>query len=80
MDDLKDMLLKDFAGRTLKMIEVFNEHNIDRPYIKKNYKNVLKELEKEKKISVPNHKKGSFGDDIVVTFFPIEGGHTKNGC
>jgi three-Cys-motif partner protein len=74
LDDLKDMLLKYFAGRTLKMIEIYNEHNIDRPYIKKNYKDVLKELEKEEKISASPHKKGTFGDDVEVKFFPIKGG------
>ena len=68
LEDLKDMLLKIFSGQTLKMIEIYTIHNVDTPYIKKNYKNVLWELEEEGKITASNHRKATFGDHVVVTF------------
>jgi hypothetical protein len=79
LDDLADMLLKEFAGQTLTMKEIYDLHNIDRPYIKKNYKSVLLSLEKEKKISTSTHKKGTFGDDVLATFPSYSGGNTNDG-
>ena len=29
------MLLEVFAGRTLRMIDIYNEHNVGRPYVTK---------------------------------------------
>ncbi len=40
LDDLEDMLLDEFAGETLTMLETFERHNHGRRYIKKNYKDV----------------------------------------
>jgi len=76
LDDLTDMLLKDFAGRTLTTTQIFEEHHIGKPYIKKNYKDALRKLEKaEEVITVPpanerRLQKGevSFGDNVNVTF------------
>lgn len=68
LNDLKMMLLEGFAGQTIKMKEIYEQHNTDRPYIKKNYKEVLLELEEEEKITTSKHRKGSFGDSVVVTF------------
>ncbi len=55
--DLGDMLLAQFSGKTLKMIDVYQQHNVDTPYIKKNYKDALLKLEKEGKVTVGKHKK-----------------------
>jgi three-Cys-motif partner protein len=66
--DLKEMLLKEFAGQTLTMREIYKQHNADTPYIEKNYKNVLWELEEEGKITASSHKKGTFGDSVMATF------------
>ena len=44
LDDLKDDLLDTFRGRRLIMQEIYAKHNVDTPYIKKNYKDVLREL------------------------------------
>ena len=42
------------------------------PFVEKNYKNALNILDEAKKIttSKPNRRKGTFADDIVVTFPP----------
>jgi len=45
LDELEGMLLDAFAGRTLTMVEVYDEHNVDRPYTDSNYKQVLRKME-----------------------------------
>jgi len=52
LDELEGQLLNDFAGRTLTMREIYEEHSVDRPFIEKNYKEALKNLEASK----PSHK------------------------
>ncbi len=52
---LAEMLISDFAGQTITMKQIYDKHNIDRPYIKKNYKDALMKLESDGRISVlPN--------------------------
>jgi len=76
LDDLGDMLLTAFSGRTLMMKEIYENHSVDRPFIKKNYKECLKQLEAQNKITVnpPFAKrkkvKGevTFADEVSVTF------------
>jgi three-Cys-motif partner protein len=74
LDDLCEMLLKDFAGRKIIMREIYEKHNVGKPYIKKNYKEALKNLEKAGKISIesPNPAKKrsvkTCSDDAIVTF------------
>jgi len=68
LDDLKEMLLEEFAGQTLSMLEIYKQHNVDTPYVKKNYKDVLWELEQEGRITAPKHKKGTFGNSVQATF------------
>lgn len=68
LDELQDMLLSEFTGRRLKMIDIYNEHNVDTPFVDKNYKKALIKHEEEGKIFASKHRKGSFGDNILVTF------------
>jgi three-Cys-motif partner protein len=68
LDDLEQMLLKKFSGQTLSMYEVYKQHNVGYAYIKRNYKDVLIRLESEGKIKAGPHRRGSFGDDIMVRF------------
>lgn len=67
LDDLADMLLTDFAGQTLTMQKIYEQHNVDRPYTNKNYKDVLTKLEQDKKISATRHRKGTFAASVCVT-------------
>jgi hypothetical protein len=39
-----------------------------KPYIKKNYKDVLVELEEEGKITASSHRKGTFADSVMAIF------------
>jgi hypothetical protein len=72
LDDLEDMLLDDFAGETLSMKDVFDRHQVGRPYLSKNYKDALKSLERKKKISAnpvaANRRKDTFADQVMVAF------------
>jgi len=68
LNDLKKMLLERFAGQTVSMLEIYRQHNIDTPYVKKNYKDALWELEEEGKITATSHRKGTFGDSVKATF------------
>jgi len=74
IDDLGEMLLRDFSGRRLTMQAVYEQHNVGRRFIKRNYKTVLKKLESEKLIAVEKHRKGTFGDTVCITFPPLDEG------
>jgi protein gp37 len=51
IEELGEMLLEHYAGRTLPMREVFEGHHVGRRYIERNYKAALLQLEKEGKIT-----------------------------
>lgn len=73
LDELKEDLLDTFKGGRLSMQKIYEEHNVDTPYIRKNYKDVLRELCDDGSIEAISPKgkpprKGTFGDKIMVTF------------
>ena len=78
LDDLADMLLTTFAGRRRTMKQIYEQHNVGKPYIPSNYKDVLAKLEFEGKIQAdppaekrPKRKgKVTFADKVFVTFPP----------
>jgi hypothetical protein len=78
LDDLENMLLNEFAGQTLTMEAIYNQHHVGKRYISKNYKEALRKLEQQGKIIVdpPTSKrrkyKGeiTFGEQVKVTFPP----------
>ncbi len=60
LDELEGLLLEEFAGRTISMVDIFNEHNLlgpnsrhnyMLPYTDKNYKDVLTTMEQAGKIT-----------------------------
>jgi len=78
LDDLQDMLLRDFQGQSLTMFEVYNKHHVKPPYIyiKRNYKDALRRLEERGLIkALPPVKKRrkrqgkvTFSDSVRVVF------------
>lgn len=72
LDELGDMLLEHFAGRKISMIEIYNEHHVDRPFIRKNYKEILSKLEENGNIlaspSADKRRRGTFADSVQVKF------------
>jgi three-Cys-motif partner protein len=58
LDDLADLLLEEYVGKTMTMNAIYEDHNYGRRYIEKNYKDVLTKLEIAGKIQGnPSHDK-----------------------
>lgn len=60
-----------FAGQTLTMEEIYDQHNLGTPFIKRNYKKVLLGMEERGEIRVESpgrRKAGTFSDRLLVTF------------
>ena len=73
LDDLRDMLLEDFAGRTVTMAKIYEEHNVGKRYVKPNYKEALKALAESGKILARKadgrkRRRGTFADDVLAIF------------
>lgn len=72
LDDLEEMLLKKYAGKTLTLKDIFEDHNIGTRYVIKNYKDALKKMEAAGKISAnpsaEKRKKNTFANHVKVTF------------
>jgi three-Cys-motif partner protein len=68
LDALEGMLVDMFAGQTLSMIDIYKAHNVDTPYIRRNYKDALGRLEIAGKITAEKHRPNTFADRIIVTF------------
>jgi three-Cys-motif partner protein len=72
LEQLRASLLKGFAGQELSVAEIYERHSVDTPYVKKNYKDTLTQLEAEGKVDVRSLKaarrKGTFADHLRVRF------------
>jgi len=74
LDDLQDMLLKQYAGCTVDFNSLYEEHSVNTSYVRKNYKEVLRTMFDEGKITAVSAKtgkpprKGTFSDDMIITF------------
>jgi three-Cys-motif partner protein len=72
IDDLAKMLLNDYADKTISVDAIYKQHSIGKPYILKNYKEVLKRLEAEGKIianpPATSRKKDTLADTVAITF------------
>lgn len=80
LEALADMLLADFAGRTATTKQIYQEHQIGRRFLLKNYQDALKRLEAEGRIQTDppatermRGGKMTFGENVKVTFPPKEG-------
>ncbi len=78
LDDLAEILLTEYAGRTMTMRKIFENHNVGTPFISKNYKDILTRLEARGIIQTdpPANKRPkrigevTFADRVKVTFPP----------
>jgi three-Cys-motif partner protein len=75
LDQLEGMLLDTFADRMLTRDQVYQEHSIDRPYIKKNYTEALLALEAKGKVAMKTvggatRQKGKLGPKTLIRFPP----------
>lgn len=79
LDALEGQLLNTFAGKSLPMKKIYEQHHVDTPYIDRNYKGALRNLEAAGKITAdpPAEKRRQRGGvvtfaDAVVVNFPIQ--------
>lgn len=73
LENLRQDLLDKFKGQRITMIKLYETHSVDTPFIKKNYKDVLRQLFDDGIISAVSPvgkppRRGSFGDNLIVTF------------
>lgn len=73
MEELSGMLKDTFSGRNLSVEEIYKEHNIDTPFIKKNYKEILLQMEEQELITVScaqgrKRRVGTMADHLIVRF------------
>lgn len=72
LDALGPALLEKYRGRSLAVLDVYNEHHVGTRYIKKNYKQVLIKLSDEGKIvtnrSDRNRRGHEMPDKVLIQF------------
>lgn len=73
LDQLEGMLLENFAGRTESRDQIYSEHNVGRPYVKKNYTDALLSLEAKGQVVMTTaegvrRQRGKLGPKITITF------------
>jgi len=69
LDELEGQLLNDFAGRTLTMREIYEDHSVGRPFLSRHYKQALQNLQARGAVEAsPKPRRNSFADHISVSF------------
>nr|WP_321258219.1 three-Cys-motif partner protein TcmP [uncultured Pseudodesulfovibrio sp.] len=70
IEDLEEMLLTSFQGKTKTIDEIYHAHSVGRRYIKRNYRDALNSLEEKGLIetSHPNRRKNTFAKHVQATF------------
>lgn len=69
LDELEDQLLKDLAGRTLSMSQIYEQHSVGERFLKTNYKQALWNLYERGAIETSRKpRKNTFADNISVSF------------
>ena len=72
LDTLKEGLPAAFIGREVAFEELYEEHSLDTPYLRKHYRDVLNALEAEEKIYVYSKKgkrrKGTYPEHVRIRF------------
>ncbi len=72
LDDLEQMLLDEFKGQSLSMGEIFRRHNIGKPFIEKNYRDVLIQMEQRGRITanppLDRRRNGTLAKHVLVIF------------
>lgn len=72
LDELEGQLLHDFAGRSLTMRKIYEEHSVDRPFLSRHYKQALINLEVKGAIEAdppsPPRRKNTFADHVSARF------------
>ncbi len=73
LDELEGMLTKEYAGKSITMEAIYRSHSVNRPFISKNYKDVLGKLADCGAIDVSDpdgktRRKNTFADRLIASF------------
>lgn len=68
---LKQLILRECAGKVLTVKKIYEEHSVDTPYIERHFKDALKSLETEHKVTIEvpadKRRKNTLADHLLVT-------------
>lgn len=74
LDALQGMLGREYSGRELTVWNIYERHSVDKPYVLRNYKDVLMQMETVGTVNVrvadptKKRKKGTLADHLLVKF------------
>jgi three-Cys-motif partner protein len=73
LEQLRQSLMEQYAGRTMSVSELYEDHSVGTPYLMSNYKDALRKMYEKKEIQAKRRdgkpiRKGSFPDQVLVTF------------
>jgi three-Cys-motif partner protein len=72
LSELEGMLLRDFAGAETTIRAVYERHSVGKPYVLKNYRDVLCQMEQAKKVRLdppcPPRRKGTIAEHVKIIF------------
>ena len=72
LDELRETLLKDCAGKRMPFKQLYESHSVGKAYTDSNYRHVLRNLEEDGAIVAERpggkRRKGTFADDVVIAF------------
>ena len=68
LDELEELLLQDFAGQTATLKQIYEIHSVGKPYIERNYKTALRNLEARSRIipDIPATKRRKYKGEVNV--------------
>ncbi len=72
LSKLRQSLLETFSGKEVTFDQIYQSHSVDKPYISKNYRSVLKDLESDSLIVASSNKgkrrKGTYPNHVLIKF------------
>lgn len=72
LEALRDDLVQTFSGQTLTLDQIYQAHSVDTPYIKKNYRDVIKDLEESGKVTAAStlgkRRAGTYPNHVNISF------------
>ena len=72
LDSLRTSLLSSFAGKEVGFREIYETHSVDTPYVEKNYRQILKELEQEGIVKARSTRQkrlvGTYAHHVLIRF------------
>jgi hypothetical protein len=76
IDELGELILRDLAGRTMGIQEVYECHSVGKPFVLKNYREVLCQLEIDGLLAInppcPPRRRGTLAPTAKISFPPGE--------